>query len=51
VNPGAPKSLWDLFEPLRQSGLGDELAESIEQGRRELHQGVREDHSKFDREE
>jgi hypothetical protein len=51
AHTGAPKSLWDLFEPLRQSGLGDELAESIEQGRRELGQGVREDHSKFDGEE
>ncbi|MGH6949259.1 MAG: type II toxin-antitoxin system prevent-host-death family antitoxin [Vitreimonas sp.] len=48
---GAPKTLWELFEPLRQSGLGDELAASIEEGYRELRGGVREDRGKFDRDE
>ncbi|MCL4713871.1 MAG: type II toxin-antitoxin system prevent-host-death family antitoxin [Hyphomonadaceae bacterium] len=47
----APKTLWELFEPLRQSGLGDALAESIEEGRRELRRGVHEDRSEFDRED
>ena len=47
----APKTLWELFEPLRQSGLGDELAQSIEDARRELGRGVREDRSEFDRED
>jgi prevent-host-death family protein len=46
-----PKTLWELFEPLRQSGLGDELAESIEEVVRERHRGVREDSSDFDRDE
>jgi prevent-host-death family protein len=48
---GAPKTLWELFEPLRQGGLGDELAASIEEGYRELRGGVREDRSKFERDE
>lgn len=47
----APKTLWDLFEPLRQTGLGDELAASIEESRRELIRGVREDRDKFERDE
>lgn len=45
---GAPKTLWELFEPLRQSGLGDELAASIEEVVRERRGGVREDKSDFD---
>lgn len=45
---GAPKTLWDLFEPLRQSGLGDELAASIEEVVRERYRGTREDSSGFD---
>lgn len=44
-----PKSLWELFEPLRESGLGDELAESIEAVLRETRGSVREDREKFDR--
>lgn len=48
---GAPKTLWELFEPLREGGLGDELAASIEEGRGELRGGVREDRGKFDRDE
>ncbi len=48
--PTAPKTLWELFEPLRRSGLGDELAKSIEEGAGEL-RGVREDGAKFDRDE
>jgi prevent-host-death family protein len=46
-----PKTLWELFEPLRQSGVGDDLAESIEAGYRELPGGVRQDGAKFDRDE
>ena len=45
---GAPKTLWELFEPIRRSGLGDELAKSIEEGSLEL-RGLREDRVKFDR--
>jgi prevent-host-death family protein len=48
---GAPKTLWELFEPLRQSGIGDELAESIETVLRETRGGVREDGAQFDRDE
>ena len=44
----APKTLWELFEPLRQMGIGDELAESIEAARRELRTEIREDRGKFD---
>jgi len=46
-----PKTLWELFEPLREGGLGDALAESIEEGRRELRRGAHEERSKFDRED
>ena len=48
---GAPKTLWELFEPLRQGGLGDEFAASIEEVCRERRGGVREDGAKFDRDE
>jgi prevent-host-death family protein len=37
-----PKTLWDLFEPLRGSGAGDALAEALS--------GVREGHAPFDHE-
>ena len=47
----APKTLWDLFEPLRQSGIGNELAESIEAGNKELRGGVRDRGVKFERDE
>jgi prevent-host-death family protein len=40
---GAPKTLWDLFEPLRRSGLGDDLDEALS--------GVREKGFSFDRDE
>lgn len=35
-----PKTLWDLFEPLRSSGAGDALAEAL--------RGVREQRAHYD---
>lgn len=35
-----PKTLWELFEPLRESGAGDALAEALE--------GVREERGRYD---
>jgi prevent-host-death family protein len=37
---GEPKTLWDLFEPLRRAGVGDDLDEAL--------RSVREEHENFD---
>lgn len=47
----SPKTLWELFEPLRRSGVGDELAASVEDGERPKGRGVREGRRTFDRDE
>jgi antitoxin Phd len=40
-DPNAPKTLWELFEPVR--GLGDDLEKALQE--------VREERARFDREE